>query len=79
MFFELDDFPFLRKIVESSEIIRTELVGADGNAKQASPMASALGFWKDGDEDQDLIAPPSPIVDEWVRSGGFHPSQIGYD
>ena len=79
MFFELDDFPFLKKILDSREFIRSELFDSMEAGKQASPMAHALGFWADGETDQDLLAPPSPIVDEWVRKGGFHPDQIGYD
>lgn len=71
MFYNLDSFPFLKTLVDNVDIVGKELM----DLKNSSNL---LDKFFDYPPDTPLSETTSH-VDYWIREGGFHPDQIGYE
>lgn len=67
MFYELEDFPCLKKVKENLELIKQDLNTAEQEneliRKILNPTDDSLDYY----------------TDYWVKDNGFHEEQIGYD
>lgn len=68
MFYKITTFPFLENFIDNSEVILNELL----DCPQKFPFVNR---WKFFNGSQGI----HEIFDLWVKEGGFHSKDIGYD